>query len=259
MFFGILNQCLFKWHVCIVLCVYRGRIGLHHLPGGDFYTSRLNLLGHPLLHHVVDFGHWQRGESKQLHGCHTEETHNVAAKGKSRNSRSMKTEMCKYSWWNCAQHPQLGNLINGKRLLHLFGTSASWKDRCCRLPVKVWIISTYSSWLCLVLWKWFRKHQTNTDTVGLRKALRRCFHSSWFSKHMASSLVLLHPSWICQRMSVWDIPLSRCPCVGSQCTNLLASSFWCLWQCPASVIPLTTIFLLTVGIPSYRILLVRNV
>lgn len=31
-----------------------------------------------------------------------EHPHDLAAKGKSRNSRSMKSEMCIYSWWICA-------------------------------------------------------------------------------------------------------------------------------------------------------------
>lgn len=72
--------------VCMVLCVYRGRISVYHLPGGNFYTSRLDLLGHPVLHHVADFGHRQCGEWNQRHGCCAEHTHDLAAKGKIRKS-----------------------------------------------------------------------------------------------------------------------------------------------------------------------------
>lgn len=96
--------------VCMFLCVYRGRIGVYHLPGGNIYASRLDLLGHPVLHHVADFGHRQRSESKHPHDCRTEHTHYLAAKGKSRNSRSMKTEMCIYSWWICALTLATGSL-----------------------------------------------------------------------------------------------------------------------------------------------------
>lgn len=47
-------------------------------------------------------------------------------------------------------------------------------------------------------------------------------------------------------------PRLRCPRVGSHSTGLLAGS-WCLWQCPAGLIPLAAIFWLTLGIPSYRV------
>lgn len=117
-----------------------------------------------------------------------------------------------------------------------------------------------SSWGCV----WFLQLQISlceqtlkeykTPKIGPRRALHRRFQSSGFSMHLAGSLVLSTPASSLRRSTfVWmGRPRLRCPRVGSHSTGLLAGS-WCLWQCPAGLIPLAAIFWLTLGIPSYRV------
>ena len=47
------NVCMWLW-VCVF--AYRARTGVHHIPGGHFYTTRFNILGDCVLHHVADSG-----------------------------------------------------------------------------------------------------------------------------------------------------------------------------------------------------------
>jgi len=56
----------FSLCVCVCVCVSRGRIGVHHLPRGNFHVARFDLLGDLVLHHVADSGHRQLGESHIL-------------------------------------------------------------------------------------------------------------------------------------------------------------------------------------------------
>lgn len=55
--------------LCYYVFTYRGRIGVYHLPRGNFYAAWLYILGHCLLHHVADIGHWQRCESTSFIIC----------------------------------------------------------------------------------------------------------------------------------------------------------------------------------------------
>lgn len=90
--------------------------------------------------------------------------------------------------------------------------------------------------------------------IGPGRALHRRFQSSGLSIRLAGSLVLSTPASSFRRSTfVWmGRPPFRCPRVGSHSTSLLAGS-WCLWQCPAGLIPLAAIFWLTLGIPPYRV------
>ncbi|CAL8282691.1 unnamed protein product [Gadus morhua 'NCC'] len=96
---------------------------------------------------------------------------------------------------------------------------------------------------------------------GVGRALHRFFQSSRFSIHLASSLVLCAPASFLSTSTYVSVgrPRDQCPWVGSHSTNLLDGSSWCLWQRPASLILLAATFSLTLGIPSYRILLVTCV
>lgn len=91
--------------------------------------------------------------------------------------------------------------------------------------------------------------------VGLKVAFHHCFQSSQFSIQLASSLCyeLLCPSWAYPQMLLWDVLVTVAHVL---MPSMLARSFWCLWQCPASLILVAATLSLTLQIPSYWLLLV---
>ena len=87
--------------------------------------------------------------------------------------------------------------------------------------------------------------ESSSDVFAIRDS-NPCGHISIhpYTRPVLWSSPLLHPFLVCI--------LSRCPCVCSQSTSLLAGSSWCLWKWPASVILLNANLSHSLGSPPYR-------